>query len=62
MKIYISLWSENVGDINIIVRKLKELESLLQKPNMDVWKSERLVLEKQDENTRINNFIIIFTH
>jgi hypothetical protein len=49
-------------DINILVRKQKKRDSLLQKPNMDGSKTERLVLEKQGVNTCINNFIIIFTY
>jgi hypothetical protein len=56
MQIYISLWTENVRGINILVRKKKKRESLLQKPNMDGRKTERLVLEKQGEITCINNF------
>jgi hypothetical protein len=54
---------ENVRDINILVRKQKKRESLLQEPNMDRRKTEKkLVLEKYGVNKCINNFIIIFTY
>jgi len=53
---------ENVRAVHILVRKQKERDTLLQKPNMDGRKTETLVLEKQSMNTCTNNFIIIFTH
>lgn len=60
---YISLWTENVRDVNILVRERKKRDSLLQKPNIDGRKTEKkLVLEKLCVNKYINNFIIIFTH